>query len=109
MPVDVSGLSNGVEYIAPYSSFLYHTCAVLCTKAVKCWGSNDEGQVMIYIYMYSSTGAFCNFVSEYFQPHIICWISLETAPKHRRTYPFESSVLAFLSLQSHTLLNHLPL
>jgi alpha-tubulin suppressor-like RCC1 family protein len=41
-PVDVSGLSSGVWAIA---AGVNHTCAVLTTGYVKCWGSNNNGQI----------------------------------------------------------------
>ena len=40
-PVSVSGLT-GVSQI---SSFDAHSCAVIGGNAVKCWGSNDKGQL----------------------------------------------------------------
>jgi alpha-tubulin suppressor-like RCC1 family protein len=41
-PVNVSGLSSGVIAIA---SGNYHTCAVLNTGAVRCWGADGRGAV----------------------------------------------------------------
>jgi alpha-tubulin suppressor-like RCC1 family protein len=48
-PVDVSGLSSGVEAVAAggkYNDFGgSHTCALTDKGAVLCWGNNDEGQL----------------------------------------------------------------
>jgi alpha-tubulin suppressor-like RCC1 family protein len=41
-PVDVSGLTTGVESLALGSA---HTCALTTSGAVRCWGANEAGQL----------------------------------------------------------------
>ena len=41
-PIDVAGLSSGVTAIATGA---FHTCAVLRSGGIDCWGSNASGQL----------------------------------------------------------------
>jgi hypothetical protein len=42
LPVDISGLSSGVAAVSCGGG---HTCVILSSGPVKCWGYNDESQV----------------------------------------------------------------
>ncbi len=42
VPVNVTGLSSGVAFVAAGG---YHSCAIDSAGAVRCWGSNWDGQI----------------------------------------------------------------
>ena len=42
VPVDVEGLATGIATIAAMDD---HTCAIISTGGIKCWGDNDYGQL----------------------------------------------------------------
>ena len=45
VPVQVAGLESGVAAIAANGIFRGHTCALMTSGGVKCWGDNAYGQV----------------------------------------------------------------
>jgi alpha-tubulin suppressor-like RCC1 family protein len=52
VPVDVVGLSSGVTDLATGGD---HTCALLSSGDIKCWGSNNVGQLGSGVGLFSST------------------------------------------------------
>ena len=60
IPVDVSGLTSGVTAITSGGS---HTCARLTSGAVKCWGSNSNGQLSDGSVTHSTTPLVIDFTS----------------------------------------------
>jgi len=59
-PVQVSGLTSWVEDI---TLWYYHTCALLITWGVKCWGHNSYGQL------------WDNSTTDRYTPVLISWLS----------------------------------
>ena len=69
IPVDVSGLTNGVTAVSAAES---HTCALTTSEGLKCWGNNVFGQLGDGTGTQRHTPSGCHRVSERCRGRL-CW------------------------------------